>query len=272
MYFFSKWSSRRLLDFFIFFNFLFLSIDITLAHGSNQFAIWEEWIPLIFSVVATLALLPTLFSDSQKSFSYFMGILVGSVSILVGIAGVFFHLERSFFVQPTLKNLVYSAPFAAPLAYCGLGLLLFLNRWEREGASSWEGWIVLLACGGFFGNFLLALLDHAQNAFFFWTEWIPVLSGAIATIFLFIVLFYSGHRYFLRFVMFIMGLQILVGVGGFIFHGISIFQSSEQTMLAKLLHSAPLFAPLLFANIAFLAAIGLHEMLRESESKAIDIF
>ncbi len=38
------------------------------------------------------------------------------------------HLRGDFFQEQTLKNLVYTAPFAAPLAYTGLGLLLILDR------------------------------------------------------------------------------------------------------------------------------------------------
>jgi hypothetical protein len=37
--------------------------------------------------------------------------------------------------------------------------------------------LVLLALGGFVGNLGLSLLDHAQDGFFRWTEWIPVVAA-----------------------------------------------------------------------------------------------
>ena len=48
--------------------------------------------------------------------------------MFIGIVGLVLHLKSQFFQQWTLASLVYAAPFAAPLAYTGIGLLLILNR------------------------------------------------------------------------------------------------------------------------------------------------
>jgi len=66
-------------------------------------------------------------------------------------------------VRNCLSN---SAPFAAPLAYAGLGLLVLLNRMVPAESPEWGWWIVFLALGGFAGNLALSLTDHAQNGFF----------------------------------------------------------------------------------------------------------
>src|SRR5581483_2935056 len=79
---------------------------------------------------------------------------------------------------------VYAAPFAAPLAYTGLGLLLIMNRMVADDAPEWPYWVLLMALGGFFGNFIFSLTDHAQNGFYHWTEWIPVITSACAVGFL----------------------------------------------------------------------------------------
>ena len=71
-------------------------------------------------------------------------------------------------------------PFAAPLAYTGLGLLLLLDRMVDAADLDWARWVVLLALGGFVGNFVLTLADHAQNGFFHPSEWIGVVAGAVA--------------------------------------------------------------------------------------------
>ena len=55
----------------------------------------------------------------------------------------------------------------------------------------------LLALGGFFGNFVLSLTDHAANGFFARTEWIPVISSAFATGFLLVPLSSPVTRRFL---------------------------------------------------------------------------
>ena len=62
---------------------------------------------------------------------------VGWGSIVVGIAGALLHLDSAFFEEQTLKNLVYTAPFAAPLAYTGLGFLLLLDRMVDSRTPDW---------------------------------------------------------------------------------------------------------------------------------------
>ena len=95
-----------------------------------------------------------------------VGYLVGWLSVLVGFGGVLYHLESRFFLDRTLKSLTYAAPFAAPLAYTGLGFLLLMNRMVAARSAEWARWVILLALGGFFGNFVLSLTDHASNGFF----------------------------------------------------------------------------------------------------------
>ena len=114
--------------------------------------------------------------------------MVGWLSVLVGLGGVLYHLESRFFLDRTLKSLTYAAPFAAPLAYTGLGFLLLMNRMVAARSAEWARWVIFLALGGFFGNFVLSLTDHASNGFFAKTEWIPVISSALATGFLIVPL------------------------------------------------------------------------------------
>ena len=49
------------------------------------------------------------------------------------------------------------SPFAAPLAYTGLGLLLIANRLVDPQSPEWAYWILLLALSGFIGNFVFSL-------------------------------------------------------------------------------------------------------------------
>ena len=53
--------------------------------------------------------------------------------------------------------------------------------------------MLLLALGGFVGNFVFSLTDHAQNGFFNPLEWIPVVSSALAVGFLLVPFVVRSH-------------------------------------------------------------------------------
>ena len=181
--------------------------------------------------------------------------------MFVGIAGLLLHLEHSFFVENTIKSLVYTAPFAAPLAFTGLGMLLVLNRMEEQRSHEWATGVVLLALGGFVGNLALSLADHAQNGFFHVTEWIPVAAAAMAVSFLGVLLFRPEDQALTRGTLIVLVLQVLVGLLGFVLHVQANAPGGTQGMRDRFIHGAPVFAPLLFANLALLAGLGVWELL-----------
>ena len=156
-----------LVEMFAFGNLTFLALDVYLAHSINEFALPAEWIPVVFSLTIPFLLLPGIIKrQHQHGFTRWAGHVVGATSVLVGIVGFLLHLESNVFHELTLKSLVYAAPFAGPLSYTGVGLLLILNRLETDDAPSWGVWVVFLAMCGFVGNLALSLCDHAQNGFF----------------------------------------------------------------------------------------------------------
>jgi hypothetical protein len=107
----------------------FLTFDIYLAHSVNGFRQRAEYIPLYFSALAPIFLLMGLAFQRKRPLVWKgMGHVVGWSAILIGLTGVVLHLDSSFFYKRTIRSLTYSAPFAAPLAYAGLGFLLLLNR------------------------------------------------------------------------------------------------------------------------------------------------
>jgi len=53
-----------------------------------------------------------------------------------------------FFYERALKSLIYAAPFAVPLAYTGLGLLLVMNRMVDRRSAEWPRWVLFLGLGG----------------------------------------------------------------------------------------------------------------------------
>ncbi|HEY1804490.1 MAG TPA: hypothetical protein VGG45_08400 [Terracidiphilus sp.] len=245
---------------FVTVNLAFLAADIYIAHSVNQFRKAAEYIPLYFSIGAPMVLAVVMALHwiwHWRAPWRDVGYLVGWLAVLVGLSGVLFHLESRFFLDRTLQSLTYAAPFAAPLAYTGLGFLLIANRMVAARSAEWARWILLLALGGFFGNFVLSLTDHASNGFFLKTEWIPVISSAFATGFLIVPLVVPVTRRFLDVCMVVLLLQAFVGVLGFWFHLQANLVEPGSSLFDKLVNGAPPMAPLLFPNLVGLAFIGL---------------
>jgi len=248
---------------FVLFNFAGLIADIFLAHSENQFRHQAESIPLVFSIAATTVLavivplrrrLPAVWRD--------VGHLVGWLSVVIGLAGVILHLDGQFFYERTLRSLTYAAPFAAPLAYAGLGLLLIANRLVDPGTSEWAQWMLLLALGGFIGNFVFSLTDHAMNGFFNAIEWLPVVSSACAIGALIVPFVMDADRPYLWLCAAVLGVQALVGVAGFAFHAASDLRQPGASLFEQILSGAPPLAPLLFPNLVVLGWIALWVLAR----------
>ncbi len=246
---------ERCVEWFVLANIAFLGVDIALAHAENAFAERAEWAPVGFSAVASLLLLPTALGKWAKV-SRPLDFAVGFGAIGTGVLGMIFHLESGFFQEQTLHNLVYSAPFVAPLAYVGVGLLLLLLRIERAGSPEIAWWLVLLTLGGFVGNLGLSLLDHAQNGFFRWTEWIPVFAAAFAVSFLFVV-WLRPDASIVRATWAVLGVEAAVGVLGFAIHVVEDLLRSAARVTDRFVFGAPPFAPLLFTDLALLGAVAL---------------
>ncbi len=256
------------IELFVTTNLAILAADIYIAHSVNHFQKAAEYIPLYFSAAApvVLALMMGLrwighFEAPWRDVGY----MVAWLSVLVGLGGVLYHLESRFFLDRTLQSLTYAAPFAAPLAYTGLGFLLLVNRMVAARSAEWARWVIFLASGGFFGNFVLSLTDHASNGFFAKTEWIPVISSAFATGFLIIPLVTTVTRRFMDVCLIVMLTQALVGVLGFWFHIQANLVEPGHSLFDKLVNGAPPMAPLLFPNLVGLALIGMWALLPHLE-------
>jgi hypothetical protein len=256
---------------FVIFNYLALVLDIYIAHSSNSFRRSEEYIPLYFSAAAALLLALGLTAREKLSLESVwrdLGYLTGWISVIVGIAGVVYHLDSQFFYEKTLKSLTYAAPFAAPLAYTGLGLLLIMNRMVEPASREWASWLILLAAGGYFGNFVLSLADHAADGFFRPVEWLPVISAAFATSFLLIPVFMTVRKAYLRTCGGVLLIQGLVGVLGFFFHAQENMRMGSIFSFETIVNGAPPMAPLLFPNLIPLGIIGLWALyLKSSDSR-----
>lgn len=258
-------------ELFVLVNLAFLALDIYIAHSVNQFRHSAEYIPFYFSLCAPVVLAVGLAVEYKWHHSTVwrdLGYLVGWLAVAVGVVGTVLHLDSRFFYERTLKSLTYAAPFAAPLAYTGLGLLLIMNRMVDSKTPEWGQWILLLALGGFFGNFIFSLTDHASNGFFRSVEWIPVISSALAVGFLIVPLLMPVTSRFLQLCAAVLGLQVVVGVLGFFFHIEANLRGPSVRIWDNLVNGAPPMAPLLFVNLVLLSAIGLWAIHRHTSELA----
>ena len=242
-------------------NLGFLTFDIYLAHSVNQFRNQAEFIPLIFSAAAPVLLIFALLVRPRwpavwKDLGYF----VGWLAVLVGLIGVILHLQSHFFYERTLRSLTYSAPFAAPLAYTGLGFLLILNRMVDAEALEWARWVLLLALGGFVGNFVFSLTDHAENGFFRPLEWVPVVASAFAVGFLTIPLLMPVSRRYINLCVLLLFLEAAVGIWGFVLHAERNLRGPSVHAFDNFIYGAPPMAPLLFPNLVLLGVIALWQL------------
>jgi hypothetical protein len=248
------------LEAFVIVNLGFLSLDIYLAHSVNRFEHDAEYIPFWFSMAAPPLLLVGLLLGELwgwKAVWRDVGYLVGWCAIAIGLVGVILHLDSRFFHERTIKSLVYAAPFAAPLAYTGLGLLLVMNRMVDRHSEEWPRWVLLMGLGGVVGNFIFSLTDHAQNGFYHKTEWIPVGSSALAVGFLATIYITPVTRRFLALCAIVLAIQAVVGLLGFALHTRADLHGPSRDTFDNFVFGAPALAPMLFPNLALLCGLGL---------------
>jgi hypothetical protein len=189
-----------------------------------------------------------------------LGYVIGWAAILVGMTGMVLHLESHFFYERTMRSLTYSAPFAAPLAYTGLGFLLVMNRMVDSDTVEWARWILFLTLGGFSGNFVFSLADHAENGFFFPAEWVPVIASAVAIGFLAVPLLMQVNRLFIDLCAAVLVLEAAVGLWGFVLHTMGNLRGPSLHPFDNFIYGAPAMAPLLFPNLMVLGITGLWQL------------
>ncbi|MGQ9697474.1 MAG: hypothetical protein ACUVRO_05720 [Armatimonadota bacterium] len=271
----------RLLQLFVAGNFLFLSVDVGLAHSVNSFTPVYELIPVVYSPLAGIMSLYVALRQQLTTAALVLHAAAMLTGVVVGFMGSAFHFNAVVGPggQLSWQWVIFGSPVLGPLAFAGIGLIGLLAALREDPADSGRmmlGRLLLLQAPisrqrqlywlvglGFAGALGTSVLEHAQGGYTPVYEWIPILMGTYATSMVILFALSSEHSpadqtaYFWT-----MLASILVGVMGFTFHLSADLAGAGGVILERFLTHAPIFAPLLFAD---LGVLGLLVALREED-------
>lgn len=268
-------------------NEIFLSVDIYLAHSTSGAISRNEWIPIIFGVVAgVILLLAGVIALRNRPLATILANLVFIGSIIVGIAGVYFHLRRAnligtpLFDLNSVNSLIWAPPFLGPFVFVLVGILGISAAWIEDPADS--GRLRLL------GNrhvqmpynktrayfFIVAIfvlvttissvLDHSRLNFENPWVWLPATAGIFATVAaVSLGAIVRPTRTDLTTYTIAMVILIVVGAIGALLHIHTNLIAQGTIVVERFLRGSPLLAPLLFANVGLL---GLFVLLEPAEN------
>jgi hypothetical protein len=267
-------------------NELFLGVDTYLAHGANLTIRPDEWIPIVFGLVAgAFLLLAGLLALRWRSRANLLATGIFVASIVVGILGAYWHLERGLLPDAppghrvTIGLLVWAPPVLGPMIFALVGILGISAAWVEDPPDSG----LLRVCGthlqlpypktqAYFyivgmaalATVISCVLDQARLHFAAPWLWLPAIAGMFGTVAAVTLgaidrptradlLTYTGA----------MLLLIAIGVMGATLHVRANLTAQGTLVVERFLRGAPVLAPLLFANVGLL---GLLVLLDPAES------
>jgi len=263
-------------------NEIFLGIDIYLAHSISGTIVPYEWIPIIFGPVAGVTLLIAgVIALKQRPTATVLATLVLLGSIVVGLLGAYFHLQRAALPagpegeRLTVRLLVWGPPVLGPLMFAMTGLLGISAAWVEDPPDSGRLRLLfgrtlqlplpktrayfLIVSLGSLATVLSAVLDHARTGFENPWLWIPTVVGIFATV----VAATMGAierptRSDLWTYTVAMLLMVVTGLIGAVLHVDDNLTSQGVFVAERFIRGAPFLAPLLFTN---LGSLGLFVLL-----------
>jgi hypothetical protein len=261
------------------FNEAFLGLDIYLAHNIDGTVRGYEWIPILFGPMAGVALvIAGLIAWRNRFLANIIGTVIFFLSCVVGVLGSYFHLYRGLLLdapvgeQITARVLVLAPPLLGPLTFVLVGIIGISAAWQEDptGSGSLILWgqrrlamplsktraYFLLAALFILATLLSSVLDHARTDFANPWLWLPTLGGVFAVI---VTTSMGALRRLERsdLLTFIAAMLLLMLVGAI---GAGLHLQRNLTDLGtilgeRFLKGAPMFAPLLFANMGLLGLI-----------------
>ena len=260
-------------------NLAFLGLDILFAHGMNGTLRFYEWVPVVFGpIAAVLLLVAGAIAFRRRTAAILLTFFVLAGSLIVGLIGAYFHIERAFppggaqDANVIVRILVFAPPVIAPLTFSLVSVLgVIAVAYEHPADSgnmimpgffSWRVpfsktrqyfiWVGL----GILATLLSSVLDHERVNFENARVWIPTIVGVFAAVTCITMglIESPNHGDYITYV-FAMVAMIMVGVLGLWYH-IEVDLTSRGTIVVeRFLRGAPFLAPMLFADMGTLGLI-----------------
>ena len=262
-------------------NEVFLGVDTFTAHSISGTIRPYEWIPIIFGPVAgVLLLVAGLIALRRRPLATVLATLTLGTSIVVGLLGAFFHLQRALLPNAvpgerlTVNLLVWAPPILGPLTFCLVGMLGISAAWIEEPPDSGvlrllggmrlrlpyaktQAYFFLIGLGCL-ATVVSSVLDHARTGFTNPWLWLPTAIGIFGTVVALALgvierplrgdlITYAGA----------MVLMIAVGLTGFLLHVGFNLVDQGTVVIERFLRGAPFLAPLLYCNMGALGLLVL---------------
>lgn len=262
-------------------NEMMLGVETYLAHLISGTVVPREWIPVVFGPTAgALLLLAGLLAHRKRVWASLLATVVLVASIGVGLLGAYFRFVRAILpsappgARITVDLLIWAPPLFGPLAFAGVGLMGLSAAWPEAPADSGvlllpgglrlrmpfpksRAYLMLVGLGAL-TTMLSSVLDHARAGFTNPWLWVPTLVGVFATVVAVVLAAVPDPRPGeVRVYVAAMGLLILTGVVGVIFHIQRDVLARGLVVAERFLRGAPVLAPLLFADIGLWGLIVL---------------
>ncbi len=270
-------------------NELFLAVDIYLAHSISGSIQAFEWIPIIFGAVGgVLLLLAGIIALRNRPAATIMANVVFVGSIIVGLMGAYFHLQRTILLsnpvsgqQEAVTALVWAPPFIGPFFFTLVGILGISAAWIESPPDS--GRLKLLGertiqmpysktrayffivSIGIAATLVSSVLDHARlNLENPWV-WLPITVGIFGTVVAFVlgIIRQPSREDLVVYVVAMIMLLLTGGIGALLHIGANL-SSQGMIMVERFVRGSPFLAPTVFANFGL---IGLLVLLDPTEEK-----
>ncbi len=247
-----------------------LAVETYLAHSISGTIRPNEWISIIFGIVAgVLLLVAGAISLRNRPLATLIAAVTLLASIVVGLLGAYFHLQRAALPaapageQISVNLLVWAPPILGPLTYAMAGLLglsaVFIEdppdsgRVLLPGGVGWQlplsktrAYFMIVGMGTL-ATLISSVLDHARTAFTNPWLWWPTGVGVFGTVVAVMLgaIKKPARADLLTYVL-AMLLLLATGVMGLLLHIANDLTPGGAIVVERFIRGAPFLAPMLF--------------------------
>ncbi len=261
-------------------NQVFIALDAYLAHSISGALKPNEWIPVVFGVIAGVGLLASGWvARRNRPLASALATIILVFSVAVGLLGVAFHLNRTALDSglvslEAVTSLIWAPPVVGPLFFVLIGVLGISAAWVEAPPDSGALTLIgsrkvqmpysktraymLITAIFIIATLIGSVLDHARIRFEDPWVWLPVSAGlfGFATC-MFLGAIKTPSRGDIVVHLTAMLMLLLVGVIGLLLHAEASLTAEGRIVLERFLRGSPLMAPLLFCNVGLMGLLAL---------------